>query len=902
LQLEPLETRILLDGAASQYIAELYHDLLRRNADSAGLSYWSGLLNQGVNRSDVVLGIESSVEYRTQLVEGLYNSYLRRGPDSAGLGDFVSFLSTAGTADAARAQILGSTEYFRFQSGNTRAGFVTALYRDVLDRPVDPQGASTWNAIPSSPHAAARIAQGVLASPEAHQRRVESFYERFLRRPADADGLAGLASYLQEGGCEATAIAVILSSDEYWNRIAQATPPSDGIALATTGARGSTVAAHFTLLTASTASTNEVGLFAVDDASGRVGALHPGDPGYASTALARTLGTLPFTRGDAAGETATVNLPGGGFAGFYMIQNSTLADWKARNPENLPGNGPLAFFSLTGANPDWFGHVRATGSNGYDFEDSFGGGDRDFNDLAVTIQQGAPDRAPVITSSPPVTYQLSSGGGVASGNVSPTALNLSLVAGATTTQRVSLTLPPTGLLNKVDVFLLFDDTGSFESTTPTLTSAFPNIMHTLQMALPQVSFGFGVGRIEDYGGGFLTESPQGRPYILNQPIVTTNTPGFEAAIEAALRRTTPGFGGMDSAEADIEALYQTATGAGFDGNGNGNTTDSGPAGPASTQLAPGPSGDVPAFSTFAADATNHILPPAGTRGGAGFRPGALPVILLATDSGTVYEPDSNLIIHGTSGATVPLSELIDGSRASTPGDRGATIQGAINALNRLGALVIGLGTGILPDQAPRSTLQALATLTGAVNHSSANIDSGIAGEPIRPGDPLYFLISDSSGSTVAAGIRQAITSALTRTSFDLDLALSDPAVHFVNQTGIIPGVSSGQTAAFNVQFTGDGQPHNFDLQFVRSGTEVLFGSIPVNINHAAGYSYAVQASDPDGDPLNYSLPIKPAGATINSHSGRIKWLPTATGSFAFEVRVADGRGGVAIQDFTVVVS
>ncbi|MFM8222852.1 MAG: hypothetical protein ACKOJF_28415, partial [Planctomycetaceae bacterium] len=144
---------------------------------------------------------------------------------------------------------------------------------------------------------------------------------------------------------------------------------------------------------------------------------------------------------------------------------------------------------------------------------------------------------------------------------------------------------------------------------------------TLQTSLPGVDLGFGVGRFEEYGN-FAWEYGTGRPFILNQPIVAASTSGYLGAIQAALDRTTPGYGG-DGPETDIEALYQVVTGLGFDGDNNGSVLDSGVAGPAATQLNPGTSGDVPSFASFQADTANNVLPAAGTVGGAGFRAGAL---------------------------------------------------------------------------------------------------------------------------------------------------------------------------------------------------------------------------------------------------------------------------------------
>ena len=246
----------------------------------------------------------------------------------------------------------------------------------------------------------------------------------------------------------------------------------------------------------------------------------------------------------------------------------------------------------------------------------------------------------------------------AQGNVSPVIIEKSLAAGEKYRTTVSLTLPNTGALtNAVDVFLLFDDTGSFVNNSPIIRGAFPTIISDLQSSLPGIDLGFGVGRFEEYAN-FAYEYSTGRPFVLNQPIVAASTAGYMTAIDAALNRTTPGYGG-DGPETDIEALYQLVTGLGFDGNNNGSVMDSGAAGLASTQLSPGNSGDVPSFAA------------PGTVGGAGFRAGALPVILLATDIGFAYQPKGEMSITGVNGLSLPVSALTGTSRPSTPFNAGA---------------------------------------------------------------------------------------------------------------------------------------------------------------------------------------------------------------------------------------
>ena len=411
------------------------------------------------------------------------------------------------------------------------------------------------------------------------------------------------------------------------------------------------------------------------------------------------------------------------------------------------------------------------------------------------------------------------------GNVTPGEITRSLTQGESYRTTVSLTLPTgNALTNLVDVFLLFDDTGSFTNNSPIVRAAFPDIISRLQSSLPGVDLGFGVGRMEEYAN-FAYEYSTGRPFVLNQPIVAASNGGTMAAIQAALNRTAPGYGG-DQPETDIEALYQLVTGKGFDGNNNGSVLDSGAAGLASTQIKPGDSGDVPSFASFQPDPANSVMPAAGNIGGAGFRSGSLPIVLLATDTGFAYQPKGESTITGAGGVSLPLAQLTETSRATTPYNAGAGIQETVTALNALGALVIGLGTNAENNLDPRQQLEALSTLTGATNHSTTTIDNGTA-DPISPGDPLYFQIASGFATSVAGGVVNAIQNAVRNVAVDIDIVASDPRVHIANHTGVVRNVGGGQTATFDIEFVGDGVPYRFDLQFVRAGTNVVLGSIPV---------------------------------------------------------------------------
>jgi len=62
----------------------------------------------------------------------------------------------------------------------------------------------------------------------------------------------------------------------------------------------------------------------------------------------------------------------------------------------------------------------------------------------------------------------------------------------------------------------------------------------------------------------------------------------------------------------------------------------------------------------------------------------------------------------------------------------------------------------------------------------------------------------------------------------------------------------------------------------------------------------VQAYDPDGDTLSYSLLGGSPGA-INSSTGLFTWtVPTGVMTATVSIQVADGKGGTATQTYTLL--
>lgn len=94
------------------------------------------------------------------------------------------------------------------------------------------------------------------------------------------------------------------------------------------------------------------------------------------------------------------------------------------------------------------------------------------------------------------------------------------------------------------------------------------------------------------------------------------------------------------------------------------------------------------------------------------------------------------------------------------------------------------------------------------------------------------------------------------------------------------------------------------LLSVRDNRPPRITSTPVtNATAGATYRYSVRASDPDGDPLTYSLSTAPANMSIDVR-GRILWESSVADTAAQPVTVVvtDNRGQSASQSFTIAMA
>jgi hypothetical protein len=408
---------------------------------------------------------------------------------------------------------------------------------------------------------------------------------------------------------------------------------------------------------------------------------------------------------------------------------------------------------------------------------------------------------------------------------------------------------------EVDIFLLMDDSESFAPHAQAVKDMFTSLVSNLPTLFTTADFGFGVGRFEDYGGpgsDFSGGDTGSRPFILNQPIVTSKDAGSQASledlIEAALSRDNlAGSGGDLPGSAISEALYQVAVGDGFDGNGDGQTTGNGGtqvAGAEETQTTPDETGDVPAFSSLAGGVIHS-----GAIGGAGFRQDAKKLVILATDSCPVAAFDSTLDIPSTING-IQTTDLLctkalgkrrygfvsDSLTQATNTINGAvvpygahTAEEAIGAIYRTGR-VIGIGPGAIPrregsgpSKNEDSFLTALASATEAFfveNMSQTpvpiviDLDQGV--------DPVY----DAIGDTIYyPWLQQILVSVELESSCELPLTIT-------HTPDAAAGGIKGMTSCFEVAFQLDNtdMTGTCNLDFMNGGESKFGDPIPVYVD------------------------------------------------------------------------
>ncbi len=207
-------------------VAQQYVDLLGRQADSAGMAFWSNAIDNGVKGSYVASSFLTSNEFSGivgPLVK-LYYAVFNRAPDAGGLLYWLSRTRGGWNLQQVAASFMSTPEFQAAYGGKTLSQQVAIAYQNVLGRAPDPAGQAYWqNQIQSGALSFAGFIVQLTLSNELAQRlgaipQVTMVYIGMLRRGPDPSGLAFWTAQINAGQSVAALTAAFFNSTEYASR------------------------------------------------------------------------------------------------------------------------------------------------------------------------------------------------------------------------------------------------------------------------------------------------------------------------------------------------------------------------------------------------------------------------------------------------------------------------------------------------------------------------------------------------------------------------------------------------------------------------------------------------------------------------------------------------------------
>jgi hypothetical protein len=210
-----------------------------------------------------------------------------------------------------------------------------------------------------------------------------------------------------------------------------------------------------------------------------------------------------------------------------------------------------------------------------------------------------------------------------------------------------------------------------------------------------------------------------------------------------------------------------------------------------------------------------------------------------------------------------------------------------------GNIVIGVSDGQATAQLPPFSI---------VVSNVANRAPTISGTPstsIGAGGAYSFqpTASDPDGNALTFSITNRPSWA-TFSSTSGRLTGTPTTTHVGTYSNIVIGVSDGQATAqlpaFSIAVTGSG-----------NRPPVISGTPSTSVMQGTAYSFTPTASDPDGNPLTFSISNRPSWATFSSSTGRLQGTPTASQVGTYNnivITVSDGSASAALPAFNVTVA
>jgi hypothetical protein len=136
-------------GTGSAWVQGMYHDLLGRSPDQAGLKFWDNALANGAQPQAVALGFAASPEREGQRVAKDYLAYLGRPASASEINYWVGQFAQGVRNETLVANFVSAPEYFQNQRRGAAdvTNWVSSAYQDVFHRNATAEDVRYWSQV-----------------------------------------------------------------------------------------------------------------------------------------------------------------------------------------------------------------------------------------------------------------------------------------------------------------------------------------------------------------------------------------------------------------------------------------------------------------------------------------------------------------------------------------------------------------------------------------------------------------------------------------------------------------------------------------------------------------------------------------------------------------------------------
>jgi hypothetical protein len=207
-------------------------------------------------------------------------------------------------------------------------------------------------------------------------------------------------------------------------------------------------------------------------------------------------------------------------------------------------------------------------------------------------------------------------------------------------------------------------------------------------------------------------------------------------------------------------------------------------------------------------------------------------------------------------------------------------------------IIIGVSDGQATAQLPAFSIVVSNVANRPPTISGTPPTSATAGT----GYSFQPTASDPDGNTLTFSITNAPVWA-TFSATTGRLQGTPTASHVGTYSNITIRVSDGQTSAQLPAFS-------IVVNSAPNRAPVISGTPSTSVMPGSAYSFQPTASDPDGNPLTFSITNLPSWATFSTTTGRLQGTPTAANVGTYSnivIRVSDGSATASLPAFSIAV-